>query len=140
MSTSLPGYRLHQVGDPVQLKLDAYRFMQHGTAKGVIKSISEGSFTIDDNNGRWPRISRRGGRQGSAPAQCAGGFPIDSRHDALRRHHGGTAHNIVLSGGRGLAHGFGGDARTTRGTAGRRVAYAAQDDRSSRYLFQELRT
>jgi len=39
-----------KVGDPVQLKLDAYRFMQHGTAKGTIKSISEGSFTLDDNN------------------------------------------------------------------------------------------
>ena len=39
-----------KVGDPVQLKLDAYRFMQHGTAKGVIKTISEGSFTTDDNN------------------------------------------------------------------------------------------
>jgi hemolysin D len=39
-----------KVGDPVQLKLDAYRFMQHGTARGVIKTISEGSFTTDDNN------------------------------------------------------------------------------------------
>jgi hemolysin D len=39
-----------KAGDPVQLKLDAYRFMQHGTAKGVIKTISEGSFTTDDNN------------------------------------------------------------------------------------------
>jgi HlyD family type I secretion membrane fusion protein len=37
-------------GDPVQLKLDAYRFMQHGTAKGIISTISEGSFTTDDNN------------------------------------------------------------------------------------------
>jgi HlyD family type I secretion membrane fusion protein len=36
-------------GDPVQLKLDAYRFMQHGTAKGQVKTISEGSFTADDN-------------------------------------------------------------------------------------------
>jgi hemolysin D len=36
--------------DPVQLKLDAYRFLQHGTAKGVIRTISEGSFTTDDNN------------------------------------------------------------------------------------------
>jgi len=34
----------------VQLKLDAYRFLQHGTAKGVVKTISEGSFTTDDNN------------------------------------------------------------------------------------------
>lgn len=33
-------------GDPVQIKLDAYNFMQHGTATGVIKTISEGSFTI----------------------------------------------------------------------------------------------
>jgi hemolysin D len=39
-----------KTGDPVQLKLDAYRYMQHGTAKGVIKTISEGSFTTDDNN------------------------------------------------------------------------------------------
>jgi len=37
-------------GDPVQLKLDAYRYLQHGTAKGMIKTISEGSFTVDDNN------------------------------------------------------------------------------------------
>lgn len=39
-----------KAGDPVQLKLDAYRFLQHGTAKGKIKTISEGSFTMDDNN------------------------------------------------------------------------------------------
>jgi hemolysin D len=39
-----------KMGDPVQLKLDAYRFMQHGTAKGIIKTISEGSFTTDENN------------------------------------------------------------------------------------------
>lgn len=39
-----------KVGDPVQIKLDAYRFMHHGTAKGSIKTISEGSFTTDDNN------------------------------------------------------------------------------------------
>jgi membrane fusion protein, hemolysin D len=39
-----------KVGDPVQIKLDAYRFMQHGTAQGTIKSISEGSFTTDENN------------------------------------------------------------------------------------------
>jgi hemolysin D len=24
--------------------------MQHGTAKGIIKTVSEGSFTTDDNN------------------------------------------------------------------------------------------
>lgn len=39
-----------KVGDPVQLKLDAYRFMRHGTALGVVKTISEGSFTVDENN------------------------------------------------------------------------------------------
>jgi HlyD family type I secretion membrane fusion protein len=38
-----------KVDDPVQLKLDAYRYMEHGTAKGVIRTISEGSFTSDDN-------------------------------------------------------------------------------------------
>jgi HlyD family type I secretion membrane fusion protein len=39
-----------KAGDPVQLKLDAYRYLQHGTAKGVIKTISEGSFTTTDDN------------------------------------------------------------------------------------------
>jgi hemolysin D len=39
-----------KVGDPVEIKLEAYRYMQHGTLKGVIKTISEGSFTTDDNN------------------------------------------------------------------------------------------
>jgi len=38
-----------RVGDPVTLKLDAYMFLRHGTVKGVVKSISEGSFTLDDN-------------------------------------------------------------------------------------------
>jgi len=36
-------------GDPAQIKLDAYNFMQHGTATGVVKTISEGSFTVGEN-------------------------------------------------------------------------------------------
>jgi HlyD family type I secretion membrane fusion protein len=38
-----------RIGDPVEIKLDAYSFMRHGTAQGVIKAISEGSFTQGDN-------------------------------------------------------------------------------------------
>jgi len=38
------------VGDPVMIKLDAYEYLRHGEAEGKIKSISEGSFTVDDNN------------------------------------------------------------------------------------------
>ena len=37
-----------RTGDPVQIKLDAYAFIRHGTATGTIKTISEGSFTTDD--------------------------------------------------------------------------------------------
>lgn len=40
--------------DPVQIKLDAYSFTRHGIAKGIIKSISEGSFTTDENNSPVP--------------------------------------------------------------------------------------
>jgi multidrug efflux pump subunit AcrA (membrane-fusion protein) len=36
-------------GDRVSVKLDAYRFTTHGTAKGVIKTISDGSFTTNDD-------------------------------------------------------------------------------------------
>jgi hemolysin D len=39
-----------RVGDPVEIKLNAYRFLQHGTAKGVIKTISDGSFTANDSS------------------------------------------------------------------------------------------
>ncbi len=34
-----------KLGDEVQIKFDAYRFMVHGMAKGVVRSISEDSFT-----------------------------------------------------------------------------------------------
>lgn len=49
-----------KVGDPVRIKLDAYRFLQHGTAKGVIKTISEGSFTTDENNTPVPAYFKVG--------------------------------------------------------------------------------
>ncbi len=39
-----------RLGHPVQMKLDAYRYLEYGVAKGVVKSISENSFTLDDNN------------------------------------------------------------------------------------------
>jgi hemolysin D len=38
------------VGDRVQMKLDAYSYILYGVAEGVIKSISEGSFSVDANN------------------------------------------------------------------------------------------
>ncbi len=39
-----------RVGDPVTVKLDAYSYVRHGTAQGTIKTISEGTFTTDENN------------------------------------------------------------------------------------------
>jgi hemolysin D len=36
-------------GDKVRVKLDAYRFTSHGLATGVIKTISDGSFTTTDD-------------------------------------------------------------------------------------------
>jgi HlyD family type I secretion membrane fusion protein len=39
-----------RVGHVVRMKLDAYRYLEYGVAKGVVKSISENSFTLDDNN------------------------------------------------------------------------------------------
>jgi hemolysin D len=38
------------VGNPVQVKLDSYSFVLYGIAKGVVKIISEGSFSTDANN------------------------------------------------------------------------------------------
>jgi HlyD family type I secretion membrane fusion protein len=36
-------------GDKVRLKLDAFNFTQHGTAGGVVQTVSDGSFTQNDN-------------------------------------------------------------------------------------------
>jgi HlyD family type I secretion membrane fusion protein len=41
-------------GDTVRIKLDAYQFLRHGTADGVIKTISEGSFTMNENQQAVP--------------------------------------------------------------------------------------
>ena len=38
-----------RLGQEVRMKLDAYRFVEYGVAKGVVKSISQNSFTLDDN-------------------------------------------------------------------------------------------
>ena len=38
-----------RVGDETTVKLDAYNFVDHGTVDGKVKSISEGTFTTDDN-------------------------------------------------------------------------------------------
>lgn len=36
-------------GDPCTLRVDAFNFMEHGTAEGKIRWVSEGAFTIDDD-------------------------------------------------------------------------------------------
>jgi len=41
-----------RIGDDVSIKLDAYNFIDHGMVDGKVHSISEGSFTTDDNNGQ----------------------------------------------------------------------------------------
>lgn len=47
-----------RVGDPVTVKLDAYNYILHGTATGRVKTISENSFTLDDNNQPAPPFFR----------------------------------------------------------------------------------
>jgi hemolysin D len=39
-----------RVGDPCTLKIDAFQFIEHGWAEGKVRWISEGAFTVDDNN------------------------------------------------------------------------------------------
>lgn len=38
-----------RTGDTVRVKLDPFNFVEHGTATGTVRSISDGSFTTDDN-------------------------------------------------------------------------------------------
>jgi hemolysin D len=39
-----------KLGQRVQIKFDAYRFTEYGMAAGVVKTISDNSFTVDQNN------------------------------------------------------------------------------------------
>ncbi|HEV8681089.1 MAG TPA: HlyD family type I secretion periplasmic adaptor subunit [Stellaceae bacterium] len=41
-------------GDSVKLKFDAYNYFEHGTAEGTVRWVSEGAFTVDDNNQPTP--------------------------------------------------------------------------------------
>ncbi len=36
-------------GDPCVLKIEAFNYMEHGTARGTVRWISDGAFTADDN-------------------------------------------------------------------------------------------
>jgi HlyD family secretion protein len=38
-----------RAGDETTVKLDPFNFIEHGTASGKVRSISEGAFTVDDN-------------------------------------------------------------------------------------------
>lgn len=38
-----------RAGDPVIIKLDPFNFVEHGSAEGRVRWISEGAFTTDDN-------------------------------------------------------------------------------------------
>jgi HlyD family secretion protein len=38
-----------RAGDKATLKFDPFNFVEHGTASGVVRWISEGAFTQDDN-------------------------------------------------------------------------------------------
>jgi hemolysin D len=39
-----------RVGDPCTVKIDAFQFIEHGWAEGQVRWISEGAFTLDENN------------------------------------------------------------------------------------------
>jgi hemolysin D len=41
-------------GDPVRIKLSAFNYAEHGTAEGVVRWISEGSFTSNDDSNSKP--------------------------------------------------------------------------------------
>jgi hemolysin D len=46
------------VGDPVKVKFDTYRFLEHGTGDGVVKTISQDSFTEDRDHQVQPPFFR----------------------------------------------------------------------------------
>jgi hemolysin D len=45
-------------GDPVKVKFDAFNFVEHGTAEGKLRWISEGAFTTSEENSTQPNSSQ----------------------------------------------------------------------------------
>jgi hemolysin D len=41
-----------RAGDRCTLKIDAFNYMEHGTAEGVVRSISDGAFQTDEETGQ----------------------------------------------------------------------------------------
>jgi hemolysin D len=54
-----------KVGDPVTIKLDAYKFLEHGTGQGVVKTISEDAFTEASTQDAMTSPGASGGGGGS---------------------------------------------------------------------------
>ena len=41
-----------RAGDPVKVKFDAFNFIEHGTAAGTVRWISEGAFVVNEDTGQ----------------------------------------------------------------------------------------
>jgi hemolysin D len=50
-----------KVGDPVRIKFETYRFLEHGTADGVVRTISQDSFTEVSSQDTMSSQLRTGG-------------------------------------------------------------------------------
>ena len=83
-------------GDRCELKIDAFNFIEHGTAEGKVSWISEGAFTTDDNGQPLDALLQGAlhHRHDEIP-QCAGKLSADPGHDFNR----GYEHRHPLRGG-----------------------------------------
>ena len=85
VNVSSSGYRLHQARRPRATQ--ARCLSVHATWHGQGRDQDGQRGLVHDRRQQragGPVFQGARGRQGSAPAQCSGGFPLDSRHDALR--------------------------------------------------------
>ena len=74
-----------RVGDRCVLKIDAFNYMEHGTAEGKIRWISDNAFTTDEN-GKPVDAYYKASCGVDAKAFCKGPsqVPADSGNDACR--------------------------------------------------------
>ncbi len=48
-------------GDPVALKFDTYNYLEHGAAEGVVRTISDDSFSVEDRTGGITKANANSG-------------------------------------------------------------------------------
>ena len=80
-------------GDRVTIKLDAFQFIEHGTAEGEVLSISDGTFNV---NSGMATVSTIGSNAANSTGPTGSPSSTGSVHRAIQEHQPTTRYGSAL--------------------------------------------